>query len=160
MKVKIINSAKVEINQKGIKQWIRAVTSELKSRNIPLQFKKETGLKMPAKAKTAAGSAPQVSKQPANVTLVFISKQEMQKLNHQFRKKNSPADILSFAPLEKDSLGELALCLSVVYQNTPKGLSNKKWLYYLILHGLLHLLGFEHEKKMYQLQDSIFKKLI
>ena len=52
-----------------------------------------------------------------------------------------------------------------MYENVPDGFSKTEWLYYLILHGLLHLLGFEHEnsgpkaRKMYQLQDQVFFSL-
>ena len=167
MKVKIVNPINADINEQEIQQWILTITAELKSRNIPLKPKADAGLKTVAKS-LKLGCAPQASKNPAHITLAFINKKNMQKLNHQFRKKNSATDILSFAPVEQDSLGELALCLSVVYQNTPKAWSHKKWLYYLILHGLLHLLGFEHDAddahkkdgKMYQLQDSVFQKLL
>ena len=99
------------------------------------------------------------------LTLAFVSEESIKKLNHQWRKKNTATDILSFAPLEKNSLGELALCLPVIYKATPVDLSYQAWLCYLILHGILHLLGFEHEgsqdraSQMYQLQDEIFAKL-
>ena len=97
--------------------------------------------------------------------LAFVNEQEIKQLNHQFRKKNTVTDILSFAPSAEDSLGELALCLPVICKKTPPAFSQQGWLCYLIVHGILHLLGFEHEddkkqaRKMYQLQNTVFEKL-
>ena len=46
---------------------------------------------------------------------------------------------------EEVSLGEIVLCLPVIYQK-QKECHFPKWPYYLILHGMLHLLGYDHEE--------------
>ena len=107
-----------------------------------------------------------------NLTIAFLNVQDMQKLSRKFRNKNKPTDILSFAEPKNGpstptplALGELALCPAMLSKSRPKHLSKTQWMYYLILHGLLHLLGFEHgadktsAKKMYHLQDKIFYQL-
>ncbi len=139
MKIEIINNDKIKVNRPGLIQWIHKVCNELKRRNIqPQQLKK-------------------------NLTVAFIDEKTIKKLNQKFRKKDHATDILSFSPVQENSLGELALCLSVIHRKKPDKFSNEEWLYYLVLHGLLHLLGFEHEKtadsarKMYHLQDTVFK---
>ena len=103
---------------------------------------------------------------PTDKTLiiVFVSSQEMRKLNKKFLKKDCVTDVLSFFPIEEDSIGELALCGEKIrLQSKEHGLSIEEETAYLILHGLLHLLGYHHERggeparKMYQIQDEMFE---
>ncbi|MBC6415959.1 MAG: rRNA maturation RNase YbeY [Bdellovibrionales bacterium] len=96
--------------------------------------------------------------------IVFVSSSEMKKLNQYFFKKNSTTDILSFSAVEKNSLGELVLCVQKIRsQAKDHNLSFQEEMIYLILHGLLHLLGYHHEQggkkaeRMYRIQDSIFE---
>ena len=97
------------------------------------------------------------------IVIAFISSLEIKKLNKKYFKKDRSTDILSFSPIEEDSLGELALCVEKIKkQARERELSFEKEMSYLLLHGLLHLLGYHHEKggaeekRMYQIQDEIF----
>lgn len=101
-------------------------------------------------------------KRKKSLTVVFLSKKSIQELNFKFRNKNKPTDILSFAPTEKESLGELAL-----YSDPKRAarlqLTVKEEAFYLLLHGVLHLLGFSHKKEpeasqMYAVHDHIFQQ--
>ena len=90
----------------------------------------------------------------------------MKKLNGQFRKKRKITDVLSFLENHPDQLGELALCPKYIKEKAQNNsMSVREYSAYIILHGLLHLLGFEHERskkeaqKMFQLQDQVFEKL-
>ena len=103
----------------------------------------------------------------ANPLLVIacVSEDSMKRLNHQFRGKNQVTDVLSFAPVEKESLGELALCIpQIKTQAQAHRLTVEGEVFYLILHGVLHLLGYNHErggkeaKEMYVMQDEIFEE--
>ena len=140
--MEIINKSEYKVNEFELVHYIHAVYEELKKRSIQPELLEK------------------------KITVAFVDEEEIQRLNKTFRKKDSITDILSFSPVEEDSLGELALCLSVVYKTKSGEYSDEEWLYYLILHGILHLLGFEHEsgekeaQKMYCLQDTIFEKLI
>lgn len=96
------------------------------------------------------------------LTIAFVSKAQMKKLNNQFRSKNKPTDILSFDGFE-DELGELVLCGDIVdKQAKDHQLGRREELGYLLIHGVLHLLGYEHEnggqkeKQMFALQDKLF----
>lgn len=97
------------------------------------------------------------------LVIVFVSALEMKKLNKKYLKKDKPTDILSFSPIEEDSFGELALCVEEI-KKRARELSFEEEMSYLLLHGLLHLLGYHHEKggaeekKMYQIQDEIFNQ--
>ena len=98
-----------------------------------------------------------------HLILVFVDEKHSRSLNRQFRGKNKSTDVLSFAPIEAGDLGELVLCGPVVKkQALEHGLPLRQELAYLVLHGILHLLGYEHEstKKqaelMFEIQDDIF----
>jgi probable rRNA maturation factor len=94
--------------------------------------------------------------------LVFVSAKEMRRLNREFRDKDYATDILSFAA-EPGVLGELVLSLEVLgRQAREHEMTLDEELQYMILHGVLHLLGYDHEtndkaaRQMYRLQDRIF----
>ena len=101
----------------------------------------------------------------SSLVIACVSEASMKRLNRQFRGKNQATDVLSFAPVEEGSLGELALCISQIEkQASSHGLTVEEEAFYLILHGILHLLGYDHEsgdqkaKEMYALQDGIFEE--
>lgn len=98
------------------------------------------------------------------LTVVFLSANEMKKINRQFRKKNSATDILSFVSGDPKSLGELLLCLDVLKKQSKRQKHPlKNEVTYMLIHGILHLLGYDHEisskeeKLMFKLQDRCFE---
>lgn len=103
---------------------------------------------------------------PKELTLVFVDAKHMQNLNHQFRGKNKVTDILSFSESEGSVGDELVLCgEQVELQAKEHQLHFNEELGYLLIHGVLHLMGYEHEKsvkearRMFKLQDNLFEKL-
>lgn len=77
------------------------------------------------------------------VSLGLVSPREIKKLNQKYRKKNRPTDVLSF--LYEDS-GEIILCPEVIRQNAKQFKNSfKKELNRILIHGLLHLVGYDHE---------------
>jgi len=74
-----------------------------------------------------------------NISIAFVSSAEIKKLNQKYRKKNKPTDVLSFKLDEKDCLGEIVICPEVVKKNGDK-------IAEMLVHGILHLLGYDHEK--------------
>jgi probable rRNA maturation factor len=100
------------------------------------------------------------------VTVVMVGAAEGRKLNRSFRRRDRPTDVMSFAPVETNSLGELVFCRPVVTRQAKEHrLGYRNELLYLFIHGVLHLLGYDHEKSdkaarvMYRLQDRIFEEL-
>ncbi len=100
------------------------------------------------------------------ITIAFLEKSSMKKLNRDFRSKNKVTDILSFSGSEPEELGELALCGPVIEkQARDHQISVREELGYLLIHGVLHLLGHEHEKSrkkakiMFELQDRLFERM-
>jgi len=106
------------------------------------------------------------SKIKQELVIVFVDAKEMKALNKTYRGRNYATDVLSFESGEPEVLGELVLCPQVLKkQALDTGLSFQHELGYMIIHGGLHLLGFDHEKseaekkKMFVLQDQIFAKI-
>ena len=100
------------------------------------------------------------------ITLAFLEKTTMKQLNRDFRSKDRVTDILSFSSTDKKDLGELALCGPLIQEQAlSHGLKVREELGWLLTHGFLHLLGFEHEKGdkkakiMFKLQEKLFERL-
>lgn len=73
------------------------------------------------------------------ISLAFVSKEEIKKLNKKYRGKNKPTDVLSFDLKEKNYLGEVVICPEVVKEK-------KEDIIKIFIHGILHLCGYNHEK--------------
>lgn len=99
----------------------------------------------------------------------FVSKEKIKKINTEYRKREYPTDVISFAlwdnGIKTPLLGELFICIPIVKIQAKKyNHSFKRELCFLFLHGLLHLLGYDHmteedEKVMFGLQDEILNAL-
>lgn len=88
-----------------------------------------------------------------SLSVIFTTPRKMMKLNAQYRKKASSTDILSFGLSSME--GELYLCMLDVKKKAPLfGLSTKKYLEYLFIHGLVHLKGHDHGKRMESLEKK------
>ena len=84
-----------------------------------------------------------------NLSIAFVSSEEIQKLNKKYRKKDKPTDVLSFEKVShfKDESAEVIICPEVVREHAKDSkLSLKKELEKILIHGLLHALGYDHEQ--------------
>lgn len=110
---------------------------------------------------------------PYGLEISFVSKPRIKQINYQFRKKDRPTDVLSFPRMDESlpptmspEIGELIICPSVArdqakqWENSfPQELSR------LVVHGILHLFGYDHETskeeetKMFRLQEKIINRL-
>lgn len=82
-----------------------------------------------------------------DLSLVFINEKEINELNKKHRNVDSATDILSF-PLDKNS-GEIFICLKKTEEMSKEfDRSYENFLAFLFIHGLVHLLGFDHGDKM------------
>lgn len=100
------------------------------------------------------------------LSVVFMDTPAAKKLNQQFRGRAYATDVLSFEGDGVLSLGELVLCPQVIEKQAKEhGLTFRLELGYMLLHGYLHLLGYDHEKnerqarEMFRIQDQIFDDL-
>lgn len=123
-------------------------------------------LKSLLKAKELSAKQKAFLKGDVELTLVFVSNPKMKKINSEFRGRNYATDVLSFAAGWGSSGGELVIAPDVIRKQAQEhGLGVNEELGYMVLHGILHLLGFDHEtsardeERMFALQDRIFDKL-
>ena len=86
----------------------------------------------------------------AELTIRIVDKQESQQLNCTYRHKDKPTNVLSFpfeSPIEIDVplLGDLIICKQVVEAEAEQQLKSltSHWAH-MIVHGCLHLLGYDH----------------
>ena len=80
------------------------------------------------------------------VNIRVTSNREMQGLNRRFRKKNKPTDVLTFPSAGQDTKGDIAISLEIAAANAAElGHSLATEVKVLILHGMLHLAGYDHE---------------
>jgi probable rRNA maturation factor len=101
-----------------------------------------------------------------DLVIAFLNEKEMRALNKKFRGKNYATDVLSFESDDPAVYGELVICPQVISRQAKEhGLLVREELGYMVLHGVLHLLGYDHErsereaKKMFALQDKVFEHL-
>ncbi len=102
------------------------------------------------------------------VVIAFVSDRKMRKLNGTFRGKNLTTDVLSF-PFEadefnQDMLGDIAISLEqAARQAKENNLTFSTEIKQLILHGILHLCGYDHETdngEMNSLEVQLRDKLL
>ena len=105
-----------------------------------------------------------------NATIVFLSDRAIRELNRRFRGQNYPTDVLSFPslpePFEKENQSQLGEVVISVQRATAQAQSNRlsfdNEVKQLILHGLLHLCGYDHETdngEMNRLELRLRKRL-
>ena len=137
--LQLVNQSSVRMPRKFLQSWVARLENLLKSQG-----------------------AQNLSVFKSEVSLVFLNPQEARRLNNKYRGKNYATDVLSFG-LEPG--GELILCPQVIQRQAREhGLSFRAELGYMVLHGFLHLMGYEHEasklqaQKMFDIQDKVFAK--
>ena len=105
--------------------------------------------------------------------IIFIDDEEMHKLNKEYRGIDRTTDVLSFALNDNKHIDAFVNSLGDIFISIPKmksqaeeyGHSEKRELSFLALHGLLHLLGYDHtlgkkeEEEMFGLQKKILNEL-
>lgn len=100
------------------------------------------------------------------MSIVFLNSVEARALNKKFRKKNYATDVLSFVG-QVPFLGELVMCPQVLtLQARDQKHSFRQETLYMSIHGILHLLGYDHEtcqkkaKVMMDLQEELYTKTL
>jgi len=119
-------------------------------------------------------------KKEADLSIALLGPGRMREINKRYRGKNRATDVLAFpetkilkeklkvGPLKKiQGLGEIVICLREVKKNAKRFGSNfEKELTRALIHGILHLLGYDHEKsekeakKMETKQQYYLSKII
>lgn len=98
-------------------------------------------------------------------SVVVVSDSRMRDFNRDFAGKDYPTDVLSFPcadepGMDEGYLGDIVISVERAASQAAKGLDNE--LKILALHGLLHLLGYDHEKdegRMKRLENQLRREL-
>jgi probable rRNA maturation factor len=102
------------------------------------------------------------AKARGTVVVAMISDRNMRRINKQFRRKDYATDVLSFPSVLPGSLGEMAIATGVCRrQARGAGHTESVEARVLALHGLLHLLGYDHETdggEMHRAEERLRKR--
>lgn len=105
------------------------------------------------------------NKIPRNIGLAFVTAEKIRELNKRYAANDYVTDVLSFEYNTDESLGDIAICEKVAkLQAKQHSVSEKSEFSLLVIHGTLHLLGYDHQNKadtasFDQLQNVIMKSL-
>lgn len=112
-----------------------------------------------------------LKKNRASISLHIIGDKKMTELNFQHRGKKKPTDVLSFATNEgegqlSDDWGDVFICLPQVKRQAKEyNIPWKEEFYRMLIHGILHLFGYDHmkekdAKKMFRLQEKFLLEIV
>ncbi len=100
---------------------------------------------MPGLARWLAALAP--ARARGSMTVAIVPDARVRALNRQYRRQDTPTDVLSFPSDEPGYLGDVVIAAGVARRQAREaGHSLQTELRVLALHGLLHLLGYDHER--------------
>ena len=81
------------------------------------------------------------------VSIAFVSNQQIRELNNKYRDKDEATDVLSF-PIDDEMLGDIIISTQRASEQAEDyGHSLKRELAYLTVHGMFHLFGYDHHGK-------------
>jgi probable rRNA maturation factor len=131
------------------------------------------GKKVPSRALKKVGQAilAAVGQAEAELSLALIGNAEMQKLNAKYRQKDYPTDVLSFPmdetlPAANRLLGDVIISVDKAQEQAKeRGRTRDEEMVTLLIHGIVHLLGYDHERSakdarvMKRLENKIYREL-
>jgi len=141
---------------------------------MPVEIaRRGAGKKFPGRKleKIAAVILELLDRAEAELSLVLIGNREMQKLNAGYRHKDYPTDVLSFpvegeVPAEISLLGEVIISVEkAAEQAKERGRTVEKEMVTLLIHGIVHLMGYDHERSakdaraMSRVEKRIYRRL-
>ncbi|MEA5026382.1 Endoribonuclease YbeY [bioreactor metagenome] len=111
-----------------------------------------------------------------SLSVIFVTDEQIKIINRDYRQIDKPTDVISFASLdhmepfeleaEEVELGDIFISVDAINRQAAEyGHSNLREASFLFMHGLLHLLGYDHmtsqdESVMFTLQDTILDVII
>jgi probable rRNA maturation factor len=112
-------------------------------------------------------------REDATLTVIFIRDRLMRELNRQYRAIDRPTDVLSFAyhegsgfsePAAENHLGDVVISVETAAAYASElGLTVRREIEHLVIHGALHLAGYDHETdngQMEKLERKLRKELL
>tara|TARA_Y100000816_G_C25700637_1_gene370233 strand:+ start:84 stop:533 length:450 start_codon:yes stop_codon:yes gene_type:complete len=110
-----------------------------------------------------------VESQNNHISVLLTSDDNIKELNLKYRNKNKATNVLAFPIQEsieqKNYIGDLAISLEkIIFESNKYKIKKNKYLSQITIHGILHLLGYDHIKDddykvMNKIEDRIIKEL-
>lgn len=113
-----------------------------------------------------------ISFDECEISLLICGDARIKELNREYREKDYATDVLSF-PMSEDPyeeggmLGDIAISIDTAKKQAQEAdIALEREISFLFIHGLLHLMGFDHElgqeeeEEMFSLQEEILLKLV
>ena len=104
------------------------------------------------------------------INVVFLSSKKIKGLNQKFRGKNEVTDVLAFNIDKQRSIGDIYICIEYIQKFQKNAAEIVDEIIRLIIHGMLHLAGYEHkgylkessnqEEEMFIKQERILNKVL
>ena len=141
---------------------------------MPVEIaRRSAGKKLPSRSlkKIAEAILALVGEPEAELSLALIGNAEMQKLNAKYRRKDYPTDVLSFPidetlPAANRLLGDVIISVEKAREQAQqRGRTQDEEMAMLLIHGIVHLLGYDHERSakdarmMKRLENKIYRQL-
>jgi probable rRNA maturation factor len=137
-------------------------------KNKVLVKKKVRGVENKLLGKIAHRALEVLGLNKAELSIVLVSDPQIRRLNKLYRNKDKPTDVLSFPIGEKVNgwliLGDVVISVDTAKKQAQElGYSLEEELKRLLVHGLVHLLGYDHElggeeeKKFFELEAFVLK---
>lgn len=101
------------------------------------------------------------NRETANISVAFVTYAQIQELNKKYRNKDAPTDVLSFelsGQIPHDT-ADVIICPQYVQETTKtSGALLQKELANVLIHGILHALGYDHERSKKDEQEMFEKQ--
>lgn len=115
------------------------------ARRLHVEVVTPAGVRAPGLARWLSAVAP--ARARGAVTIAVVADSRVRQLNRRYRRTDRSTDVLAFPSGEPGSLGDIVIAAGVARrQARMAGHSLQAELRVLALHGLLHLLGYDHER--------------
>jgi probable rRNA maturation factor len=139
-------------------------------KNRVLVKKKVKGVESKLLSKIAHRALEVLGLSKVELSIALVSDAQIKRLNKLYRNKDKPTDVLSFPIGEKVEdwliLGDIVISVDTAKRQARElGHSLEEELKRLLVHGLVHLLGYDHElggeeeKKFFELEEFVLRKL-
>jgi len=134
---------------------------------VAIEISRKAGIAVPPVPlkKAAKAALSMLGKKDAELSILITDNEGIRELNKKYRSMDKPTDVLSF-PMDGDMLGDVVISVekaatqAPLYKNTVRNEILR-----LLIHGILHLLGYEHvngglqSRRMKDMEKKLFKKL-
>jgi len=105
---------------------------------------------------------------PAHIGVTFVTDQQIRRLNRRYRRKDRATDVLAFPQSHGRALGDIVISVPTARRQAtgPKMIDLHRECRRLLIHGYLHLLGYDHERstrdarRMHRVEQRLARQLV